>query len=78
MDRLYICIHVIGDFGFMLTMYLSVIDIESEKLDFEKFYRLYKDDVYAYARSLLKTREDAEDASQNTWLWLAKNHKREG
>ena len=59
----------------MLTMYLSVIDIESEKLDFEKFYRLYKDDVYAYARSLLKTREDAEDASQNTWLWLAKNHK---
>ena len=41
----------------MLTMYLSVIDIESEKLDFEKFYRLYKDDVYAYARSLLKTRE---------------------
>ena len=59
----------------MLTMYLSVIDIESEKLDYEKFYRLYKDDVYAYARSLLKTREDAEDASQNTWLWLAKNHK---
>lgn len=59
----------------MLILYLSVIDIESDKLDFEKFYRLYKDDVFGYALSLLKNREDAEDASQNTWLWLAKNLK---
>lgn len=59
----------------MLIFYLSVMDIPSDKLDFEKFYRLYKDDVFAYALSLLKNREDAEDASQNTWLWLAKNFK---
>ncbi|MBQ8496502.1 MAG: sigma-70 family RNA polymerase sigma factor [Clostridia bacterium] len=59
----------------MLMLYLSVIDIESDKLDFEKFYRLYKDDVFGYALSLLKNREDAEDASQNTWLWFAKNLK---
>ncbi len=59
----------------MLILYLSVIDIQSDKLDFEKFYRLYKDDVFAYALSILKNREDAEDASQNTWFWVAKNMK---
>lgn len=64
-----------GERIYMLIFYLSVMDIPSDKLDFEKFYRLYKDDVFAYALSLLKNREDAEDASQNTWLWLAKNFK---
>ncbi len=58
----------------MFTLYLSMLDIESDKLDFEKFYRLYKDDVYAYALSILKNKEDAEDAAQNTWLWLAEHY----
>ena len=58
----------------MFTLYLSMLDIESDKLDFEKFYRLYKDDVYAYALSIVKNKEDAEDAAQNTWMWLAGNY----
>ena len=56
----------------MLTFGLSMIPDESDKLNFERMYETYADDVLKRIMRLLRNRQDAEDVSQETWLAIAK------
>ncbi len=56
----------------MLVFYLSMIDEEVDRLNFERIYHKYHDDIFRRTLSILKNQEDAEDAMQETWLGVSK------
>ncbi len=51
----------------MLTFYLSMLDDETDKLNFEQIYRSYEKDIYRRVYKILRSKEDTEDAVQETW-----------
>lgn len=51
----------------MLSFYLSIIEDESDKRFFERIYTQYSDDIFRRVYYILRNREDAEDAVQDTW-----------
>lgn len=57
----------------MLPCCMSMIDDESDRLNFEKIYDLYADDVFKRICRLVKNRQDAEDIMQDVWLTVAQN-----
>ncbi len=56
-----------------MLLYLSMIDGEDERAEFERLYRQYADGVFRRALAVLKNQHDAEDAMQETWIRVAKN-----
>ena len=51
----------------MLTFYLSMLDNETDKLNFEQIYTTYEKDIYKRIYKILQSKEDTEDAVQETW-----------
>ena len=54
----------------MLTFYLTMLDNEADKADFEEIYNNYANDIYRRAYNILHSEEDAEDAMQDTWQYV--------
>ena len=57
----------------MLMLYLSMLDAESDKQDFERIYDRYHDDILRRAYRILRNTEDAKDAMQETWIRVLKS-----
>ena len=57
----------------MLAIYLSMLETNEEKNQFEQLYIKYKQDMYAVAYGILKNKEDAEDAEHKSFLKIADN-----
>lgn len=57
----------------MLAIYLSMLETNEEKNQFEQLYIKYKQDMYAVAYGILKNKEDAEDAVHQSFLKIADN-----
>ena len=57
----------------MLLFFLSLIETEEERNQFEKIFELYKDTMFYEALSILGKTDDAEDAVQQTFYKLALN-----
>lgn len=57
----------------MLVLCLSLIDDEYDRINFERIYTQYADDVFKRISKLLNNMQDAEDVMQETWLAVAEN-----
>ena len=55
----------------MLSVCLSIIDSDEDKLTFEKLYNDYKQIMYAVAYGILHNQQDAEDAVQRSFIAMA-------
>ena len=57
----------------MIAICLALIDDEDDRHVFERLYRKLNKTVCFTALRITDTKEDAEDAAQNVWLYTAKN-----
>ncbi len=57
----------------MLAICLALIDDEDDRHVFERLYKKLNKTVYFTALRITDTKEDAEDAAQDVWLYTAKN-----
>lgn len=57
----------------MLAVYLSMIETNEDKSKFEQLYRQYAQDMYSVAYSILRNKEDAEDAVHQSFIKIAEN-----
>ena len=57
----------------MLTFCMLTIESEADRLQFEKLYRKYADDIFRRVYGILKNQQDTEDVVQETWIKVAKN-----
>lgn len=57
----------------MLILYLSMLDSVNDKQDFERIYDKYHDDILRRIYQILRNREDAKDAMQETWIRVLKS-----
>lgn len=57
----------------MLAFYISVIEDHNNDDQFEELYYKYQSYVMNIALSILHHQQDAEDASQKTWIAVARN-----
>lgn len=55
----------------MINIYLSALDTDEDKAEFEDLYIKYKQRMYAVAYSILHNVEDSEDAVHNAFLNIA-------
>ena len=60
----------------MLSFYLSILETNEDKDRFEKLYRMFKQDMYAIAYSILNNKEDAEDAVHQAFVTIADNFEK--
>lgn len=60
----------------MVGFYLAMLDSVEEKDKFEELYRLYRQDMYKVAYSILKNSADAEDAVHEAFWSIANNFER--
>lgn len=59
----------------MLIFYMSLIDNDDDRAKFEILYNEYRKRMISTAFSVLKNREDAEDAVHETFIKIARNMK---
>ena len=57
----------------MLMFYMSLIDNDDDREKFELLYKNYRKRMVSVAFSVLKNREDAEDAVHDTFIKIARN-----
>lgn len=57
----------------MIALYLSVLQTEEDKIQFEELYKKYKVRMYKYSYDILHNVQDAEDAVQQAFFTIA-NH----
>ena len=57
----------------MINLYLSVLETDEDRCQFEDIYRQYKNRMYKFAISILHNNEDAEDVVQQSFLTIANN-----
>ena len=60
----------------MLVYYLQMLDTPEEKMRFEQIYLKYRGLMYRVADSILRNRQDAEDAVHNAFLRIIKHFKK--
>ncbi len=60
----------------MFMFYLSMIDEEVDRLNFEVIYQKFHDEIFKRALYILKNQTDAQDAMQETWVGILKNIKK--
>lgn len=53
----------------MLSLYLSLIENETEKTKFEAVYYTYRKQMFLLANSILNSKQDAEDAVHDVFLF---------
>lgn len=59
----------------MLIFYMSLIDNDDDRAKFEIIYNEYRKRMVSTAFSVLKNKEDAEDAVHDTFIKIARNMK---
>lgn len=59
----------------MISIYLSMIDTDEEKITFEELYHTYKGKMFSLAYGILKNHHNAEEAVSNAFFTAAKNFK---
>ena len=57
----------------MINLYLSVLETDEDRCQFEDIYRQYKNRMYKFAISILHNNEDAEDVVHPSFLTIANN-----
>ncbi len=57
----------------MWLFYLSLVDKEIDRLNFDDIYHKYSDSVFKYVYKILGNQQDAEDAVQETWVKVVEN-----
>jgi RNA polymerase sigma-70 factor (ECF subfamily) len=56
-----------------MLIYLSMIDSEADRSEFERIYNQYEDTVFRKTLYILKNQQDTEDVMQEVWIKVAKN-----
>ncbi len=56
-----------------MLIYLAMIDTDSDRTKFEQIYQKYRHYLYACAFDILKNAHDAEDITQDCFLYIAQN-----
>ncbi len=57
----------------MMSVFLSMIDHETDRINFEKIYNKYSDGIFRRVFSMARNVQDAEDIVQETWIKVARN-----
>lgn len=57
----------------MITIYLSLIDSENDKIKFQEIYEKYKKQMWYVANDILNDNYLAEDAVHDAFIGIAKN-----
>ncbi len=57
----------------MLMLYLTMLDEDSDRSNFEYLYRLYDFDIKKRIQGILSNEKDTEDALQETWMQIFKH-----
>lgn len=57
----------------MLMLYVSMLDREDDRRDFERIYHRYHDDIFRRVYRILQNTEEAKDAVQETWIRVLKS-----
>lgn len=57
----------------MLVFYLSMLENEVDKRNFERIYLTYHDDILRRTYNILRNDEDVKDAMQETWIRVLKS-----
>lgn len=57
----------------MLVFYLSMLDEDADRQNFERIYVKYHDDILRRTYRILKNNEDVKDVMQDTWLSVLKS-----
>lgn len=57
----------------MLTLYFTLIDEKVDRVNFERIYNKYHDDILKRSYNILRNDADAKDALQETWISVLKN-----
>ncbi|MDL2301083.1 sigma-70 family RNA polymerase sigma factor [Lachnospiraceae bacterium OttesenSCG-928-D06] len=60
----------------MITLYLALIDEYDDKKRFEQLFHLFKQDIFHISYKILKDNHAAEDATQETFIYIARNIKK--
>lgn len=60
----------------IIYLYLSALETEDDKIQFEDIYRKYKNRMYKFAISILHNNEDAEDVIHQAFLIIANNFEK--
>ena len=60
----------------MINIYLSVLETDEDRIQFEDIYRKYKNRMYKFAISILHNKEDAEDVVHQAFLIIANNFEK--
>jgi len=60
----------------VIGFYLALLETEEDKNRFEKLYRMFKQDMYSIAYSILNNKEDAEDAVHQAFITIADNFEK--
>lgn len=60
----------------MINLYLSVLETDDDKNQFEQLYIKYKDKMYSIAYGILHNIEDSEDAVHQAFLTIANNFEK--
>ncbi len=58
----------------MLILFMAYLDNENDKQQFEKMFLTYSNHMLIYAKTLLNSSEDAEDAVHNVFLRIARKN----
>ena len=56
-----------------MLLYLSMIDSEADRSEFERIYNQYEETVFRKTLYILKNPHDTEDVMQEVWIKVAKN-----
>ena len=57
----------------MLVFYLSMLDEEVDKRNFERIYLNYHEDILRRTYNILRNDEDFKNAMQETWFGVLKS-----
>ncbi|MBR4020017.1 MAG: sigma-70 family RNA polymerase sigma factor, partial [Firmicutes bacterium] len=62
----------------MLSLYLTLIDTDEDKIRFAKLYEQYRHLMFYIAKEILQDEHLSEDAVQEAFLRIAKNFHKVG
>lgn len=60
----------------MISFYLSILDNDEDKKQFETLYIQYRQEMYAIAYSIIHNKEDSEDAVHQAFIKIANNFEK--
>ena len=58
----------------MLALFLTYLDDENDKILFEEMFYSYRKQMLSFSISILKNKDDAEDAVHNVFLHIAQKN----